>query len=415
LIFKYQTFIIILSEKKESEYYDMTEKTTSVIAVAIYKTYIKAVRFTLTDGRISYERIFERETADINAVMNAVREIVSLSDTADSIGFTACDNRFFALSGGVPVPIPDVVAADNDNSDTPDPDFDPSALLEHRMSAEEIYRRTGHILQNDSPLVRFFADRGKHFFDTVLDTPELLMHMLTGTAAAERTAVSAGGMLSLENLDYDRDIELELGLCSYNFPAIVSPGTRIGKTSDINVTAVCNHSIASCLAAAPPDSVCLIFNEDGMWVGVSLPLAPRTELCETYGFSVEAGYNDCFNLIKYVYIREILDKDFVSVTPNAADNAVSAILRIADEIAGITGRHYQKLCIAGECADIQIADIKVAGIPGVEISRVPFDAAAAGNALVQFVAGGHFPDIETARAALYGTQAAESQKEALPV
>ncbi len=148
--------------------------------------------------------------------------------------------------------------------------------------------------------------------DKLLMIPELLTYFLTGAKAADRTNASTSQLLDAKTREWSAVILKTLGLKKSLLPAIVEPGTKVGKFSqrvsrDTGVQCpvifpAC-HDTAAAVAATPAetkDDWCYISSGTWSLMGLELSKPILTDFSRENNFSHELGVNATYRYLKNI-------------------------------------------------------------------------------------------------------------------
>ncbi|WP_424935538.1 MULTISPECIES: rhamnulokinase [Bacteria] len=147
--------------------------------------------------------------------------------------------------------------------------------------------------------------------DTLLLIPDLLVHLLTGARAAERTNASTTGLLRADGTGWDVELAEEVGIPAGLLPPLIDPGDRIGAVraeaarhigAALPVVAVGSHDTASAVAATPLSSPGSAYISCGTWglVGVELTAPVRSDAARDAGFTNERGVDGRIRFLRNV-------------------------------------------------------------------------------------------------------------------
>ncbi len=183
-----------------------------------------------------------------------------------------------------------------------------------KLSADEIYKRTGIQILNFNTLYQLFymTKHRKHNIDnakTFLFMPDLLNYFLTGVAKNEYTIASTSQMLNPETRNWDYELLNELGIKTDMLCDIVMPGETIGELSDAvceelkvnkaKVIAVGSHDTASAVVSVPSEEKDFVYVSCGTWSLFGTELDSPVICKEGYesSYTNEGG---CENKIRYL-------------------------------------------------------------------------------------------------------------------
>ena len=148
-------------------------------------------------------------------------------------------------------------------------------------------------------------------------------------------------------------------------------------------------------------------------------LENEARACNSFPSRVDV--NDAVFLAPSSMIREV--KAFCEQTGQAAPQNVGELMqcvygslaagygRAVAELSALTGKQYTSVNIVGGGSKDGYLNELTANAVGLPVFAGPAEGTAVGNLMVQFIRGGEYPDLETARAAIYKSF---SIKEVLP-
>jgi rhamnulokinase len=171
--------------------------------------------------------------------------------------------------------------------------------------AEELYRVNGLQHLPFNTVFQLAARRGTPQLEAarrLLLIPDLLAHWLTGAVGAEVTNASTTGLLDASSRQWSEELIDRLHLPRELFPALTTPGDRLGELRDdvlaetgligpVPVTAVGSHDTASAVVGVPATSDRFAYISCGTWslVGVELEKPVLSEASRAAGFTNELG------------------------------------------------------------------------------------------------------------------------------
>lgn len=147
--------------------------------------------------------------------------------------------------------------------------------------------------------------------DQLLLLPDLLGFSITGERCAEYTVAAETQFLALNTGKWIPEVLSPFGIPLRLFPAVVQPGTRIGRArpawceangvSPFEFIPVCEHDTASAFAAAPGGTDAAYLSS-GTWslVGLEVPAPVVTKESFAFNIANEGGYPGHHRLIKNV-------------------------------------------------------------------------------------------------------------------
>jgi rhamnulokinase len=131
--------------------------------------------------------------------------------------------------------------------------------------------------------------------------PDLLGFWLCGEQVAEHTIASTTECYDVERRAWVEPLLSRAGIRADLFPAVVAPGTRLGRVrasvarraglSGMEVVAPASHDTASAVAAIPAESSSFAYISSGTWslVGTVVRAPVRTEAARRLGVTNEGG------------------------------------------------------------------------------------------------------------------------------
>jgi rhamnulokinase len=296
---------------------------------------------------------------------------------------------------------------------------------------------------------------------TFLTIPDLLNYWLTGEIACEFSNATTTQCYNPEKGGWAGDLLGRLGIPVDIFPRIVSPGARLGDYQGIPVIAPACHDTGSAVAAVPTATSRFAYLSSGTWslLGVEVPDAILSEAALTANLTNEGGVVGTFRLLKnimglwlvqqcrstwvgkgkkYDYqtltqmarqaapFGSLVDPDYPSFLPpgdmpaRIADfcrktgqelpEGVGATIRcvleslalkyryVLDLLVDVSGQPVDVLHIIGGGSQNELLCQMAADATQRPVIAGPVEAAALGNALVQWIALGELGSIGEARA-----------------
>lgn len=322
-----------------------------------------------------------------------------------------------------------------------------------RIGEAEIYATTGIQLQPFNTLFQLAAHdraeigRARH----LLMLPELLVHHLSGEIVAERTSAATTALVDLATGDWSPSLldAAGVGAGAVRFAPIATAGTPAGTWRGIPLHLVGGHDTASAVVAmGAPASGDAAFVSAGTWllVGREQPEPELGEWARQANFSNEAGALGGIRLLKNLAggwliegcrgawgdppitellteaaavghdgrIVDIADPRFLhptdmlgEVTAAAGlprgtpppvvvrcivESQVAGTAAVLDQLGGIREVH-----VFGGGGQSALYRRRLAEVTGLPVAAGPVEATALGNALVQGIALGLYPDLADAR------------------
>lgn len=277
--------------------------------------------------------------------------------------------------------------------------------------------------------------------------PEYLLWKLCGVKVREYTNATSTGLVNAKTGEYDPEILRALGLPETMFPKLTPPGTVLGPLkADIaaevggqtNVVLCATHDTASAVEGIPMDQGDAPFLSSGTWslLGVKLAAPVTTpESCRA-NFTNEGGvgYIRYLKNIMGLWIVQCVQKQLgISFAEMAELSRTSTFTRIFDvndarfcapqdmsgeiraalaetgeapatdadlinsiyhslaycygeayrELEAVTGRHWDRLYIAGGGAKNAVLNELTAHYTGKQVVALPIEATAIGNLKIQ--------------------------------
>ncbi|MGO9339748.1 MAG: rhamnulokinase [Terracidiphilus sp.] len=179
-----------------------------------------------------------------------------------------------------------------------------------RMSAAEIYRRTGIQFQQFNTIYQLSAmaiQEPKWVSDTrhVLMIPDYLHYRLCGALSNEYTNATTTQLLNL-NGEWDRDLLEAAGARMPWMQPTVQAGTVLGELqlsgSTVKVVAPATHDTASAVAGTPLETEGEAFLSSGTWslMGVESLVPVASEQAMLWNFSNEGGFGRRYRVLKNI-------------------------------------------------------------------------------------------------------------------
>lgn len=337
-----------------------------------------------------------------------------------------------------------------------DPRTDQWDTTRDTLGAEPIYETTGIQLMAINTLFQLAAhDRGELArAATILLLPDLMMHALGNSVAAERSNASTTALLDVTTGAWSDALIHGIGLATQLFPEVVNAPGLAGSWRGIPLIRVGSHDTASAFLGMPgspePGTV---FVSSGTWVlvGVERPDADTSAAARSANFSNERGALGGFRFLKNVtgfwmleqcrhawgdppidvLVREArtvsgpvplidaTDARFVApssmldeisdaagfgreptrghVVRSILESIAAAVAGIVDELAAITKIPMKEIFVVGGSARVGLLNELIADRTGLPVVVGSAEATALGNAVVQGIGIGHFGDVGEAR------------------
>lgn len=192
----------------------------------------------------------------------------------------------------------------------------PEELFE-TLPAADLYAESGLQVMPFNTLFQLVADAHARLdwaaVRTILLTPDLINHWLSGVEAAEVTIASTTGLLRVADRTWS-DLTCTHLRTRYGIevprilPALVEPGTILGDSlpgvlaGTVPVIAVGSHDTASAVVAVPAAGGDFAFISSGTWslVGLELGAPVLTEASRAANFTNELGVDGTVRYLKNV-------------------------------------------------------------------------------------------------------------------
>ena len=179
------------------------------------------------------------------------------------------------------------------------------ALVEERIPAQELYRRTGIQKQSFNTIYQLMAVKRQspellEQAHRLLLVPDYLHYTLTGVMSNEYTEASTSGLVSAETKDWDRELLDLLGFPQKLFGTLSLPGTALGGLRpalreelgfDCQVVLPASHDTGSAFLAVPAGEGASVTLSSGTWslLGVELEQPVTTPESRAANFTNEGG------------------------------------------------------------------------------------------------------------------------------
>ena len=228
------------------------------------------------------------------------------------------------------------------------------ALVEERIPAQELYRRTG--IQKQSFNTQSSAAWVKRQSPELLEqahrlllVPDYLHYTLTGVMSNEYTEASTSGLVSAAAKDWDRELLRLLGFPQKLFGTLSLPGTALGGLRPAlreelgfgcQVVLPASHDTGSAFLAVPAgegDSVTL---SSGTWslLGVELETPVTTPESRAANFTNEGGYQYRFRYLKNIMGLWMIQNLRREMAENERLPGFGELSQLAREAADFPGR-----------------------------------------------------------------------------
>lgn len=280
--------------------------------------------------------------------------------------------------------------------------------------------------------------------------PDLLVHHLTGAEGAELTAAGTTSLLDIATRSWSDELIGVTGAARELFPEIVEPATRAGTWRGVDVHRVGGHDTASAVAATSGgDGVAFVSSGTWMLVGREQPSADTSIDAQADNFTNEIAVDGNVRFLKNLagfwlveecrrvwgirdggeLLREAADarpegelfdtadrrflapadmgaeiRSAAGLPDDAPRGAVvrAAVESMAQSTAAVLERlgGIRAVSLVGGGAGLRLLTRALERRTGLPVYPGPAEATALGNALVQGVALGRWPDLAAARSTL---------------
>ena len=316
------------------------------------------------------------------------------------------------------------------------------------MPFNTLYQLYSMVLQNDEQL---------KLAQTFLMIPDLFNFWFTGEKVCEYTIASTSQCYSVPQKEWAYDLLETLSIPTTIFPEVVSPSTVLGGLKfgerKTRVIATACHDTASAVAAVPFEGPG-IYISSGTWslIGTEVEEPILSEQAMKYGFTNEGGVN-CIRFLKnatgmwlieecnrawgldYGEIVALAAKapsfpgfinpddhellfpgkmsekilDYLAKTGQTIPNDVGVLARlifeslvlnykyVVERLEQALSKSFEVIHIVGGAARNDLVNQFLANATKKEVVAGPYEAAAIGNALVQFIALGEISGLEEGR------------------
>ncbi len=181
-----------------------------------------------------------------------------------------------------------------------------------RISPDRLYKLTGAQILTLNTLYQLYADRDTEQSLPWMNLPEFLLQRLGGRPVSEYTNATHTQLLGVQDQAWCREIFEAAGLELSAAPALVPPGTDVGRLRgdlallpafrDTRLIAPACHDTASAIAGIPGQGDDWAFISSGTWslVGCVLDSACVTDAARAANFSNEGGVGGKIYFLKNV-------------------------------------------------------------------------------------------------------------------
>lgn len=306
---------------------------SSFLAIDLGATSGRAILAAVEDGKISMKEIHRFPNAVINVLGKYYWDIYSLYNEIKK-GLSACAKEGVKpLSIGIDTWGVDFgyVASDGSILGLPrayrDPYTDgaPADFFEKKVSAADVYSRTGIQVMNFNSLFQLYRQKeegsvAQATAAKALFIPDLLSYMLTGNQVCEYTIASTSEFLDPVTKDIDRSlVDAACGRPEL-FDKPVFPGHVIGTLTDelaretglgkVPVIAVAGHDTGAAVAAVPAENREFAYLSSGTWslMGIETESPILTAEAAKENFTNEGGIDGTTRFLKNITGMWILEQ-----------------------------------------------------------------------------------------------------------
>ncbi|MDQ0644173.1 rhamnulokinase [Microbacterium murale] len=269
----------------------------------------------------------------------------------------------------------------------------------------ELYQRNGLQFLPFNTLYQYRVDARLADADAALLIPDLIAYLLTGARVAERTNASTTGLLGVRSGEWDAELAHRLGIPTAALPALVDPGSAIGRLSpelaarigkDLPVITVGSHDTASAVVAVPMVSPNAAYISCGTWglVGVELAEPVLTDAAREANFTHELGVDG-----RYRFLHNVTGLWLLSETVRAweaEDGAAIDLSELLSSASAVTGAIA--LFDANDSSLSAPGDMpaRIAALLRAQGSDVPESRAAFARTIVESIAAAFAAAVQTA-------------------
>lgn len=171
-----------------------------------------------------------------------------------------------------------------------------------KMSADELYGKTGNQIMNINTLFQLLCDENLSKAKTLLFMPDLFSYLLTGNAVCEQSIASTSQMLNPLTKQWSDGVLSAFGIDKSIFPCLTESSTLCGEYGGIKVITVAGHDTQCAVAAMPAGSENGAFLSCGTWslIGCELDEPVLTEESNALELSNELGAGGKINYLKNI-------------------------------------------------------------------------------------------------------------------
>lgn len=255
-------------------------------------------------------------------------------------------------------------------------------LVERRVPAEELYRRSGVQFLPFNTVYQLAVDASEGLLDagtSLLMVPDLIAFWLTGIRCTEQTNASTTGLLDVTTGEWDHELARTLDLPEGLLPPLVRPGERIGVLRDdvaaeigaagpVEVIAVGSHDTASAVVGVPLAGRRSAYVSSGTWslVGVELDEPVLTDASREANFTNEGGVDDRIRYLRNVMGMWLLSESMRTWERQGIAVDLPALIAAAATVTGpvpVFDANHESLLAPGDLPGRIAALCREAGEP----------------------------------------------------
>ena len=390
---------------------------------------------------------------NIDALMSEIKEAVSLAGHVDALAFDTWGVDYALLDENNNLINEPFHYRDSRTAKVLE-------KAEQTMPLKDLYSETGNQVMNINTLFQLLCDEKVKDAKKLLFLPDLFAFLLCGNAVCEKTIASTSQMLNPVTGEWSADVLEKFGISKDLFAPLTKSATVCGEYEGIKVISVAGHDTQCAVAAMPVTSENAAFLSCGTWslIGCELDEPMLNEARFYSELSNEIGVNGKVDYLKNIsglwLIQEMrrdlrrkgqiysfndleqmaknsepflcfIDPDDPSLSapgslpdkikaycekteqevPESVGETVRCIYeslalkyRLAmEQISGCTGKNFYVLHILGGGTKDAFLCQMTADCLNIPVIAGPNEATALGNVILQLIALGALPDIDSGR------------------
>ena len=328
------------------------------------------------------------------------------------------------------------------------------------MPLSALYEKTGNQIMNINTLFQLLCDNNLKNADKLLFMPDLFAYLLCGNMVCEKTIASTSQMLNPKTQSWSREVLDKFGISESLFSPLTESASVIGEYEGIQVISVAGHDTQCAVAAVPSANENAAFLSCGTWslLGCELDEPVLSEESFSLELSNELGANGKINYLKnisglwliqetkrdlakkgqtYSYneleqlakqaeaFRFFIDPDspalaahgnlpdkikaYCKATGQGEIKTTGELVRCIyeslalkyrlalEQIEACTKKRFEALHLLGGGTKDGFLCQMTADSTGLEVVAGPIEATALGNIILQLIALGELPDVESGR------------------